>query len=123
MEPKRYICGIYQGTKTLENIEQHPHFVLQLLAGDQYRLVDLLGKKSGKSINKIARLEKRNELLEWNGFPVLKNCVAVLEMKIIDRMDGGDHIAFLCDVVAYKNMREAEVLTLDTLRKHKLIRI
>lgn len=123
MEPKRFICGIYHGTKTLENVEATGGFVLQLLHETQYRMVDLLGKKSGKNTDKISRLQKRNELADWNGYPVLKNCLAVMQMKVINSFEGGDHKCFLCDVVAYKNLNEGEALTLDTLREHKLIRI
>ena len=65
MQPKRFICGIYHGTQTLINIETSGEFVLQLLANTQYRLVDLLGKKSGKTIDKISRLQKRNELFKY----------------------------------------------------------
>lgn len=123
MQPKRFICGIYHGTQTLENVEASGEFMLQLLNETQYRLVDLLGKKSGKKIDKISRLQKRNELTDWNGYPVLKNCLAVMQMKVINSFEGGDHRCFLCDVVAYKNLNEGEALTLDTLRQHKLIRI
>ena len=42
MKPKRFICGIYENTMTLENIEASGEFVLQLLADKQYRLMDLL---------------------------------------------------------------------------------
>ena len=123
MQPKRFVCGIYHGTQTLINVETSGEFVLQLLADTQYRLVDLLGKKSGKTIDKIGRLQKRNELEEWNGFYILKNCLAVMYLKIISSFEGGDHKGFLCDVIAYKNLNEGNELTLDTLREHKLIRI
>ena len=123
MQPKRFICGVYHDTKTLSNIEAYPHFVLQLLASTQYRLVDLLGKKSGLTVDKIARLLKRKELTEWNQFKILSNCLAVMEMRVIESMEGGDHKIFLCDVVAFKNINNGEPLTLDTLRKHKMIRI
>ena len=123
MQPKRFICGIYQGTQTLINVEASGEFVLQLLAATQYRLVDLLGKKSGKKIDKISRLQKRNELVEWNGFHILKNCLAVMQLKVLSSFEGGDHQGFLCEVVAYKNLNEGETLSLDTLRKHKMIRI
>jgi flavin reductase (DIM6/NTAB) family NADH-FMN oxidoreductase RutF len=72
MQPKHFVCGIYLGTQTLENVEASGEFVLQLLDQKQYRLVDLLEKKSGKSIDKISRLHKRKELAEWNGYPILK---------------------------------------------------
>lgn len=123
MHPKRFICGIYHGTQTLLNIEASGEFVLQLLAVNQYRLVDLLGKKSGKTIDKIIRLRKRNELIEWNNFDVLKNCLAVIQLKVISSFEGGDHKGFLCNVVAYKNLNEGNELTLDILRERKLIRI
>ena len=123
MQPKRFVCGIYHGTQTLLNVETSGEFVLQLLAATQYRLVDLLGKKSGKTIDKINRLQKRNELSEWNGYHILKNCLAVIQLKVSGSFEGGDHKGFLCDVVAYKNLNEGVALTLDTLREHKLIRI
>ena len=123
MQPKRFICGIYKGTQTLENVEATSEFILQLLDEKQYRLIDLLGKKSGKQIDKITRLKKRNELAAWNGYPVLKNCLAVMQMKVVNSMEGGDHQCFLCDVIAYKNLNEGKALTLDILREHKMIRI
>lgn len=43
-------------------------------------------------------------------------------MKVIESIDGGDHKCFLCEVVAYKNLNEGHPLTLDALRKHKIIR-
>jgi flavin reductase (DIM6/NTAB) family NADH-FMN oxidoreductase RutF len=123
MQPKRFACGIYEGTQTLENINSHPQFVLQLLAASQYRLVDLLGKQSGKNIDKVARLQKRQLTTQWNGFTILKDCLAVMQLKVINRMNAGDHTLMLCDVVSYKNLQEGEPLTLDILRQHKLIRI
>ena len=123
MQPKRFVCGIYRGTQTLENVTRHNEFVLQLLCAKQYRLVDLLGKKSGKLIDKISRLQKRDELIEWNGYMVLKNCLAVMQLKVVSSFNGGDHEGFLCDVIAYKNLNEGDTLTLDVLRAHKLIRI
>jgi len=123
MKPKRFVCGVFEGTETLANISTNPHFVLQLLGSNQYRLLDLLGKKSGKTTDKIARLKKRDELAGWNGFKILKHCLAVMEMKVTNRINAGDHTLFLCDVIAWKNIQKGSALTLDTLRQHKMIRI
>ena len=123
MQPKRFVCGIYRGTQTLENVTQQGEFILQLLCATQYRLIDLLGKKSGKQIDKISRLQKRNELIEWKGYMVLKNCLAVMQLKVVSTFNGGDHEGFLCDVIDFKNLNEGDTLTLDVLREHKLIRI
>ncbi|MFZ4057227.1 MAG: flavin reductase, partial [Ferruginibacter sp.] len=110
-------------TKTLENINVSGNFVLQLLSEDQFRLVDVLGKKSGHQIDKMAILNKRKILSDWRNFPILKNCISVMHLNIIDQMDAGDHHAMLCDVIAYKNITAGNPLTLDVLRAHKMIRI
>jgi flavin reductase (DIM6/NTAB) family NADH-FMN oxidoreductase RutF len=123
MQPKRMMVAIYRGTKTLELVNKISHFVLQMLPVHQYRLVDLLGKKSGNTIDKISILEKRKLIVTWKGFKILEDAIAVMELKVINTMEGGDHKLFLCDVVAYKNLNGGDVLTLDVLRQHKLIRI
>jgi flavin reductase (DIM6/NTAB) family NADH-FMN oxidoreductase RutF len=128
MQPKQFVCAIYQNTKTLHNIQMHSHFILQILSAQQYRLIELLGKKSGKDINKIERLSKRKLLTEWKGFPILKDCIAVIEMKAQSlQIQSGqavpDHSLFLCDVLSYKNLNDGEVLSLNILREKNLIRI
>ena len=123
MKPKRFICAVYKNTKTLENVRLNGQFVLQILSYSQYALVRLLGKQSGNKINKIEKLSKSNLLSEWKGFNVLKEALAVMEMKVIHEMDGGDHVCFLCDVVAYKNLNEGKELTLHILSEKKIISI
>ena len=123
MKPKRFICGIFHGTKTLSNIEENPVFVLQLLSAQQFRLVDLLGKKSGNQIDKIARLEKRKLLTTWKTHLILQEALAVIQLKVISSFDGGDHRGFVCDMLDYQNQSEGEPLTLDVLREHRIIRI
>ena len=122
MQPKQYVVGIYHGTKTLELIEKNPVFILQLLSEKQYPLIRLLGQQSGHRINKIEKLQKRDLITEWNHFPVLKEALAVIQLKIISTFEGGDHRGFLCDVIAYKNIQEGKPLTLDYLREKKMIR-
>jgi flavin reductase (DIM6/NTAB) family NADH-FMN oxidoreductase RutF len=123
MRPKRFICGIYEGTQTLAFVKQHPHFVLQLLAAEQYRLVDLLGKKTGRQVDKIARLQKRDLIMDWNGFKVTRQALALMELRVINGIKGGDHDCFLCELVAYKNTNDGTPLTLDVLRTKKMVRI
>jgi len=123
MKPKRFVCGVYHGTQTLENLKHSGEFVLQLLAKEQVNLVNLLGKRSGKAVDKIKRLEKRKELSAWKEYKVLKSCLAVMRMKVINQINAGDHDALLCDVTDYQNLNEGEALTLDHLREKKLIRI
>jgi flavin reductase (DIM6/NTAB) family NADH-FMN oxidoreductase RutF len=123
MAPKQFVCGIYQHTKTLELVNRRGEFVLQLLSASQYRLVDVLGKQSGFSINKIERLQKRSLLQEWKGFYVLTDALAWMHLSVISSFDAGDHQGFLCDLVQWKNQQDGEPLTLDVLRDKGLVRM
>jgi flavin reductase (DIM6/NTAB) family NADH-FMN oxidoreductase RutF len=123
MQPKRMMVALYHGTKTLELVEENPHFVLQLLDGQQYNLVNQLGKQSGHTVPKMLRLQKRKLLTQWNGFAILKDALAVMELRVINEMEGGDHRMYLCDVVAYKNLNEGTALTIDDLRLRNIVRM
>lgn len=123
MKPKRFMVALYHGSLTLEYATEQNEFVLQLLKDDQYNLVRLLGQQSGHTVNKIARLEKRKVLANWEGYYVLEKALAVMKLKVIQRIDAGDHDLFLCDVVAYKNLSEGKPLTLEILSKKSIIRI
>lgn len=122
MKPKQYVVALYHPSRTLENVQENPEFILQLLGENQFNLITLLGKLSGKSIDKIDRLDKRNLLCEWKGFPVLKEALAVLQLKAIGSWEAGDHTCFLCDVLAYNNRHTGKALDLDELKARRIIR-
>jgi len=122
MEPKRMAVAVYKGTKTLELVEKEKEFVLQLLSKDQFSLIKLLGQTSGRTVDKLARLQKKRLLAEWKTYPVLNTALAYMELSIIQTMDAGDHVLFLCDVKSFRNNLDGEALTLNILRKKKIIR-
>lgn len=123
MSPKRFMVALFKGTRTLELVERNPRFVLQLLADDQARLVTLLGRRSGHDTDKVAILRKRGVTGEWRGFTVLGGALAWMELSVLDSMDAGDHVMKLCDLVAHRNVKEGDALTLDVLRAKGLVRI
>lgn len=127
MQPKMFVCGIYNGTKTLAHVQQHPRFVLQLLHANQYALVNILGKKSGHNYDKMQYLRKRQLVIEWNGFYILKDALAVMELEGTHLSSPGeatpDHQLYLCKLLAWKNLHEGIALTLDDLRKRNIIRM
>lgn len=128
MQPKQFIAAVYNQTKTLELVQRNPHFVIQLLSKDQYRLVHLLGKQSGKTVRKIDRLKKRKLITYWNGFAVLTDALALMEVKAVHlkvnaSVNQPDHQLFLCELIHYKNNKEGDPLTIDILRHHKIVRM
>lgn len=122
MQPKRYMVALYHGTKTLELVEQNGHFLLQLLSEQQYPLVRLLGQKSGHKTNKIASLKRRGLLAAYKGKACLKDALALVECKVLDSMEGGDHRMFLCEVLSYTNINPGNPLTTRLLKEKKIIR-
>jgi flavin reductase (DIM6/NTAB) family NADH-FMN oxidoreductase RutF len=119
MKPKRYLVAIYKNTRTLELIKRNPQFVLQFLEQSHYNLVNLLGKKSGSKINKLSRI--KTGIAIYQGFPYLTNALAIVHLTVLEWMDVGDHHLALCEVIAYKNLNEGVSLTLDYLKKKKII--
>jgi flavin reductase (DIM6/NTAB) family NADH-FMN oxidoreductase RutF len=122
MEPKHYMVAVYHGTKTLELINENPRFLLQLLSEEQYPLVRLLGQQTGHKIDKISRLQKRDLLEYYKGFYHLKEALSIIELETINKISGGDHDVFICNVISYQNLKEGEPLTTSFLRHKKIIR-
>ena len=81
MQPKQFLCGMYHGTKTLGNIQQHNKFVLQIMSANQYALVNILGKKSGHVYDKMKYLHKHGLLQPWKKYYILKDALAVIELE------------------------------------------
>jgi flavin reductase (DIM6/NTAB) family NADH-FMN oxidoreductase RutF len=52
---------------------------------------------------------------------MLKGAIATLRLRFMERMDCGDHWAWLAHVDSYENLRDAPALTLDELKRLKLI--
>ena len=120
MKPKRFIIGVYKDTKTLANLELNPVGLLNYMAKDQANHIKLLGKKSGNSTDKITQLGNQIEHV-GDGLFMLKGSIATLRLKFMERMDCGDHWAWLAHVESYENLREAPPLMLEELKKLKLI--
>ena len=72
-------------------------FVLHLLRTDQIELVHRLGFASGRTTDKLAELPHH---LGTSGAPVLEDCYAHFECRVVNAMDTGSSTCFLGDVVA-----------------------
>lgn len=123
MQPKRFMVAVYHGTRSLENMYASEEAVLQLLDASQVGLVRTLGKKSALHFDKQTWLHKKKILSEWHSFTVLRDAAAWMLLRKLWHQDAGDHVLFLFDVVKYKVNSAGNILTLDTLREHKIISI
>jgi flavin reductase (DIM6/NTAB) family NADH-FMN oxidoreductase RutF len=77
-------------------IFQSGRFVLHLLRHDQFDLIHRLGFVHGGDGDKLAAVPHRPGRL---GAPVLDECFAHFECRIVNAMDSGSSTCFLADVV------------------------
>ena len=120
MKPKRFIIGVYKGTRSLENLEKNPVGILQYMAIDQWEHVKLLGKKTGNTVDKIKALGTEVEHVNGDLYK-LKGVLALVHLRFLERIDAGDHWARLANIAAYEHIREEEPLTFSELKRRKLI--
>lgn len=120
LKPKRFIIGVYKHTKTLENLEANPVGLLNYLSADHADLIALLGKKTGHKVDKVKALGDRLEHAS-DGLYKIVGSLAVLHLMFLQRIDCGDHWAWLADVDKYENIAAGKFLTLDELKRKKII--
>ena len=125
---RRYALGLYVGTLSRENFKATGAGVLQILNRNQAGAIDLLGRRSGRDVDKIDLLERDHglEVERWHGIPIIRGCTAGLLLKLGESMNGahdcGDHDIVLCDVCdVYAGDRAAPVLTTGFLRDRGLL--
>lgn len=94
-------------------------FGLHLLRTDQYDLIHHLGFQSKREVDKLATVPHRTGRL---GVPVLEECYAHFECRVVNAMDTGSSTCFLGDVEATghggTSMPRGEVMTAGYFRAH-----
>eukprot|EP00741_Cyanophora_paradoxa_P022206 tig00021435_g21436.t1 len=124
VDPKMYAVSIFHGTKTLENARATGRILLQTLdAEEHYKLVNLLGKQSGREVDKMRDPLLAGATEQMNGIAYLRDALSVVELKVRQWVEAGDHELAVCDVVGWANLNDGRSLDMDDLRRHKIVRI
>ncbi|KAF6265514.1 hypothetical protein COO60DRAFT_1478956 [Scenedesmus sp. NREL 46B-D3] len=107
---RKYALGLYVQSMTYQNIKETGRAVLQVLQEPHAQLTQLLGKTSGRDIDKVAQLQQLGfSVGEEYGLPVLADAVGVMELKVVsDFIPAGDHEVVVCDVVSWKHRQQGE---------------
>lgn len=123
LSPKLMMVAVYKNTQTIKNCIVGKKVLLQLLTEDLAPAVRVCGQKSGKDINKIARLEKRYELAKHANLFYFENSAGFIELEIEQMLEtSGDHVLLIGKVVKAKNLADTNILTTDYLKKNNYIR-
>ena len=87
---------------------------LHLLRGDQYDVIAQLGLSSGRDGDKLGKIELRGGI---TGCPLLVDCRAAFECRVVNAMDAGAATFFLADIVGVEEPApDAPVMTSDIFR-------
>ena len=97
IRPPRYIACISRQNRTFDAVRAAEAVVVHFLGSAQRELAGLFGGETGDEVDKF-------ELCAWTegpfGIPVLDDAPGWFAGRIVDRHDGGDHVALLLDPVA-----------------------
>ena len=84
---------------------------LHLLRGDQYDVIAALGLRSGRDGDKLGEIALREGM---TGCPLLVECRAAFECRVVNAMDAGAATFFIADIVGVEEPApEAPVMTSD----------
>jgi len=93
----RLTAALWKRNLTHDLVAASGAFAVHLLRNDQDEIVYRLGLRSGRDGDKLAGLAPRAGV---TGCPILEDCLAVYECRLLNTMDGGDMTVFLGEVVA-----------------------
>jgi flavin reductase (DIM6/NTAB) family NADH-FMN oxidoreductase RutF len=123
MEPKVMLVAIYKGTQTHANVRVGNLVRLQLLTEINAPLVRLLGQQSGKNIDKLARLNKRDLVAYADTMPYVRDCAGYIDAKVTKIITAGlDHDLVLIQATTQKSISDGRILTTTYLKEHKFTR-
>lgn len=123
MDPKHYVLALDPKSHTYENFASSGQGILQMLSKKNLDHVEVLGKKTGKKIDKFEHFKSKLTEVETNIF-ILQDLIGYLVIENIKKLDphGGDHALFLVQVSHFKNFNpELQPLNLQDLIEAGLI--
>lgn len=113
LQMPRLSVSIHKWTYTYELLWKSGRFAVHLLHPGQLELVHLLGFTSGREVDKLAGVACHTG---FSGSPILNDCFAWFDCRVVNVMDAGAYTCFLGDVVAAGRGPGAEVLTSEKFR-------
>jgi flavin reductase (DIM6/NTAB) family NADH-FMN oxidoreductase RutF/rubredoxin len=117
-DPARVAVSLNKENLTHKYVSRGGVFGVSVLAEETpMTFIGLFGFKSGRGVDKLARVEHKEGA---SGCPlVTENALAVMEARVVSSLDVGTHTIFVGDVVAGEVLRDGEPLTYAYYRDTK----
>ena len=113
IDPPRFLVCLSRRNHTCRVAADAELLAVHLLGREQRALAELFGTETGDDVDKLARCA-------WtegpSGTPLLDDCPNRFVGWVVDRFDGGDHLAFLLEVVDAWGADPGPLLTFQSVR-------
>jgi flavin reductase (DIM6/NTAB) family NADH-FMN oxidoreductase RutF len=97
IDPPRFLALISKNNRTYRVAREADALVVHLAPDDEPELVELFGSETGDDVDKFERCD-------WTegprGLPILADCASWFAGDVLERLDCGDHVAFLLEPLA-----------------------
>ena len=113
IHPQRMLVGISRRNHTFGVACAADALAVHFPGADRMDLAELFGGETGDEIDKFARCEWREGP---EGLPILAGCPSWAVGTIAERVDIGDHVGFVLDVVAAAHGRSGPQLGFQAVR-------
>jgi uncharacterized repeat protein (TIGR04076 family) len=101
-QPFLLMASVWKKNLTHDLIKESGIFAVHVLRSDQVKVARHFGKQSGRDVDKFASVPYR---VAETGSPILTDCLAYLDCRVLSTTESGDHTIFLGDI------READFVT------------
>jgi flavin reductase (DIM6/NTAB) family NADH-FMN oxidoreductase RutF len=96
MDPVRFVAFLSRQNRTCRVAQRSAVLAVHVLGAEQRPLAELFGAQTGDDVDKFARCPWTPGL---EGVPLLDACPNRLVGRVVDKVDGGDHLGFVLDVI------------------------
>ena len=107
LNPPILVFSIRKERHSYKLLEQAAEFVVNVAGFDLAHQVLYCGRKSGKDVDKFKETGLTAGKAKKVGAPIIKECVAHVECKIVEMMPRGDHVLVMGNVLAAYAEKEA----------------
>jgi len=105
IDPPRFIACLSHKNRTFRDGRDAPALGVHAVPADAEDLAELFGGETQDTVDKFARVDWREGP---EGVPILARCQNWFVGRVLERLDAGDHDAFLLEPIAGESGEQAE---------------
>jgi flavin reductase (DIM6/NTAB) family NADH-FMN oxidoreductase RutF len=114
IDPSRFLVCLSRSNHTYRVARRARTLAVHWVPADAAELAELFGGETGDAVDKFARVA-------WHPgpgeAPILEDCPSWFAGRILERVDAGDHVAFLLEPVAAHRDANADELSFHRARR------